>query len=121
MNWNISGDLPIYLQLARTIKLAIVSGELESGSRIASVRDLALEAGVNPNTMQKALAHLEQEQLLYSNRTSGRLVTEDKNLISAVRRQFAQNNIKLFLESMGLLGYDTEKLQNMIINIIEEE
>ena len=78
MNWQFSNDAPIYAQLIRQIRAGIVSGAFSPGERLPSVRDLAMEAGVNPNTMQRALTELERDGLVYSQRTSGRYVTEDR-------------------------------------------
>ena len=72
MQWSFSNDLPIYSQLIGQIKVGIVSGVFPPGERLPSVRDLATEAGVNPNTMQRALAELERDGLVYSQRTAGR-------------------------------------------------
>ena len=80
MAWDLKSDRPIYTQLVEEIELRIISGRYEAGEKLASVRDLAAEAAVNPNTMQRALAELEQRGLVYSQRTSGRFITEDKEL-----------------------------------------
>ena len=77
MQWNFDGNAPIYTQLVDQIKLGIVSGEWIPGQRVPAVRELAVEAGVNPNTMQRALQELERQGLMFSQRTSGRFVTED--------------------------------------------
>ena len=79
MKWQFSNDAPIYSQLIEQIKVGIVSGAFPPGERLPSVRDLATEAGVNPNTMQRALAELERDGLVYSQRTAGRFVTEDQD------------------------------------------
>ena len=71
MNWQFSNDAPIYAQLIGQIRAGIVSGAFSPGERLPSVRDLAMEAGVNPNTMQRALTELERDGLVYSQRTSG--------------------------------------------------
>ncbi len=117
MEWNYRGDLPIYSQLIRRIKQGIVSGDLSPGERLPSVRDLATEAGVNPNTMQRALQELEREGMVFSQRTSGRFVTEDVNLIEEAKRAFAREHIRAFLEGMGTLGYSREE----ILNLLQEE
>ncbi len=121
MKWEINDGSPIYIQLAETIKLAIVSGEWKSGEKVKSVRDLAIEAEVNPNTMQKALALLEQQGLLITNRTIGREVTDDTKLIATTRKTFATTNIEVFLSKMEILGYDTNKIRIGLEEIIEEE
>ena len=80
MGWTLDKNRPIYLQLVETLQSRIVSGAYPPGAKIDSVRDLAAEAAVNPNTMQRALAELEQSGLLRAERTAGRFVTEDKTL-----------------------------------------
>ena len=99
MAWKLDNDRPIYAQIVEKIKLRIISGFYQPGSKLPSVRDLALEAGVNPNTMQKAFAELENSGLLITMRTSGRMVTEDEERISMVRETIAQEKIDAFLKS----------------------
>ena len=94
MDWTFRNDLPIYSQLVDKIKLAIVSGALPPGERLASVRDLATEAGVNPNTMQRALQELEREGLVFSQRTAGRFVTEDITVIDEIKKALAKGQIE---------------------------
>ncbi len=117
MDWNFRNDLPIYSQLVEKIKLAIISGTLPPGARLNSVRDLAMEAGVNPNTMQRALAELEREGLVFSQRTAGRFVTEDITMIDSAKKNLAQSQIESFLAAMRELGYDREG----IIALLKEE
>lgn len=119
MTWEFDANRPIYMQLVERIKLMIVSGELPSGSKLKSVRDMAEEAGVNPNTMQRALAELEREALVYSQRTSGRFVTEDGELITMMRGNFAEQKVKEFIESLLQLGYKQEELTTLIRNYLE--
>ena len=121
MEWRIRADLPIYAQLIFQIKLAIVSGEYLPGERLASVRELAMDAGVNPNTMQRALQELEREGMMYSQRTSGRFVTEDTKVIESAKKQLAEDQIKDFLEQMGRLGYPKEEILSLLKASIEEE
>lgn len=85
MNWKFTGDRPVYQQIMATIRGAILKGELPPGRKIPSVRDLAAEAQVNPNTMQRALTELEREGLLISGGTSGRSVTREESVLSAMR------------------------------------
>ncbi len=110
MNWSIRSDLPIYSQLVEQVKLAIVSGLFSPGERLASVRDMAMEAGVNPNTMQRALQELEREEMVFSQRTSGRFVTEDVKVIDQAKKKLAGEQIKSFLSSMEKLGYSREEI-----------
>ncbi|MEA5151262.1 MAG: GntR family transcriptional regulator [Oscillospiraceae bacterium] len=117
MDWNFRNDLPIYSQLVEQIKLGIVSGIFAPGERLASVRDMAMEAGVNPNTMQRALQELERDGLVYSQRTSGRFVTEDETVIDNAKKTLATEQVKTFLSAMEKLGYD----RAAIIAMLEEE
>ena len=117
MEWIFRGDQPIYSQLIQQIKQGIVSGQLPPGGRLPSVRDLAMEAGVNPNTMQRALQELEREGMVFSQRTAGRFVTEDVKLIEGAKRAFAAEHIRVFLDGMGKLGYGREE----ILSLLQEE
>ena len=117
MEWVFRNDLPIYSQLVDRIKLGIVSGALPPGARLASVRDLAMEAGVNPNTMQRALQELEREGLVFSQRTAGRFVTEDVAVIDEVKKTLARGQIETFLAGMKELGFDREG----IIALLKED
>ena len=114
MQWNIRSDAPVYSQLVEHIKLAIVSGEFPLGSRLPSVRELAAEAGVNPNTMQRAFAELEREGLVLTQRTAGRTVTEDALRIETVKRRLAAAAIQTFWVSMRLLGFDQSEALKML-------
>lgn len=114
MQWSFSNDLPIYSQLIGQIKVGIVSGVFPPGERLPSVRDLATEAGVNPNTMQRALAELERDGLVYSQRTAGRFVTEDETMIEQAKRGLARGHIQRFLEEMGRLGYAREEILDLL-------
>ena len=121
MEWTFSADLPIYSQLVAQIKLAIVSGVYLPGERLAPVRELAMEAGVNPNTMQRALQELEREGMVYTQRTSGRFVTEDTKVIESAKKLLAEREIKSFLAQMGRLGYPKEEIVSLLKASIEEE
>ena len=114
MRWNIRSDAPVYSQLVEHIKLAIMSGEFPLGSRLPSVRELAAEAGVNPNTMQRAFAELEREGLVLTQRTAGRTVTEDASRIETVKRRLASAAIQTFWVSMRLLGFDQSEALKML-------
>lgn len=105
MEWQFNSDRPIYAQLVEQIELAIATGAYLPGARLPGVRELAAEAGVNPNTMQRALAQLETMGLLFTQRTNGRFVTEDTVLVSQLRQQLAQNITKEYLQKMLALGY----------------
>ena len=108
MTWHFENDRPIYTQLLEQIRLRIISGIYAAGSRLPSVRELAADASVNPNTMQKALSELEQSGIIYSQRTSGRFVTEDTAMIEHVKEEIAE--FFKVMNSLGLKPGDTLKL-----------
>lgn len=121
MNWHFNSDMPIYTQLISQIKFAIVSGELPPGERMSTVRDLASEAGVNPNTMQRAFQELEREGLVFSQRSSGRFVTEDVSIIEKAKIALAQEHISKFISSMERLGYDRAEIIALLEGKNEED
>lgn len=121
MNWHFNSDMPIYTQLISQIKFAIVSGELPPGERMSTVRDLAAEAGVNPNTMQRAFQELEREGLVFSQRSSGRFVTEDVSIIEKAKMALAQEHISKFISSMERLGYDRAEIIALLGGKNEED
>ena len=108
MAWNLNSDRPIYAQILERIQMQIVSGVYQPGTKIPSVRELAADAGVNPNTMQKALAELERSGLVMTQRTSGRVVTEDLNMIKETRNQLAGEQVRDFVKRMKDRGFDRE-------------
>ncbi|MDD6491615.1 MAG: GntR family transcriptional regulator [Firmicutes bacterium] len=110
MAWNLSSDRPIYAQILEVIQLRIITGQYKAGEKIPSVRELAAEAGVNPNTMQKALTELERSRLVMAQRTSGRIVTEDKEMIREIRNQLAGSYLREFVDRMKELGFDKEEI-----------
>lgn len=115
MKWEFRDDRPIYSQLVEQIQRRIASGAYPAGEKLPSVRDLASEASVNPNTMQKAFAELERQGLVYSQRTSGRFITEDQEQIRSVREGLAAEQINLFFSQMQELGYSRQDTINLII------
>ena len=121
MKWYFSDSAPIYAQLIRQIKVGIVTGAFPPGERLPSVRDLATEAGVNPNTMQRALTELERDGLVYSQRTAGRFVTEDQTMIEGAKRGLAEGHIQTFLAAMSRLGYGKEEILNLLRQENEKE
>ena len=117
MDWSFRSDQPIYSQLVQQIRLAIISGTYPPGQRLMSVRDMAAEAGVNPNTMQRALQDLEREGMVCSQRTTGRFVTEDPTVSEQARTKVAEEQIRVFFETMRKLGYPREA----ILALLKEE
>ena len=104
VDYIFDNERPIYVQLVEKLRIEIVSGKLKSGERIPSVRELALTARVNPNTMQKALAELENEGLLYTERTNGKFVTDNKELIEKIKRELAEEKINNYINDMKNIG-----------------
>ncbi len=120
MTWKFDNDKPIYLQLVEELKLKIISNELPAGSKLPSVRDFAAEVGVNPNTMQRALAELEAIQLVSTKRTSGRFVTEDEAYIKNLRSNYAEKQINDLVRSLYQLGYNQQELITLIELSVKE-
>ena len=114
MAWHFDGEKPIYSQIIEHIKLSIISGEYKPGDKLNSVRDLAQVAGVNPNTMQKALSELENSGLIYTNRTSGRFITDNVSLIEAKKKELAREKTLSYLSAMEKLGYSAKDCLNLI-------
>lgn len=121
MAWELSDDRPIYLQLMEHIQGDILSGVYPLGGKLPSVRDLAACASVNPNTMQKALSELERSGLVYSQRTSGRFITEDKKLLSHMKSELAKTHIHDFFTSMRQLGFCDEEILELVTEAIKKE
>ncbi len=121
MTWVLDTDRPIYSQLVERMQMQIVSGKCPPGSRLPSVRDLAAEAAVNPNTMQKAFAELERIGLIVTRRTNGRTVTEDIEMIKEIRKNLAKEHIVDFIEKMKELGYDKKEVMVLIQNMGEDK
>jgi DNA-binding transcriptional regulator YhcF (GntR family) len=114
MGWIFDGSRPIYVQLLEQIRLRIVCGVYRPGEKLPSVRELAQEAAVNPNTMQKALAELERTGLIYAQRTSGRFVTENEKQIRSSRLEIALEKVEAFITAMQELGYTREEISALI-------
>ena len=119
MSWTFDNKKPIYLQIMEKIKLQIVSHTLEPNQQLPTVRELASEAGVNPNTIQRALSDLEREGFVYSKRTTGRFVTKDKELIAQSRKQLSEEELEHFVSSMTHFGYEIEELPGVVGDYIK--
>ena len=120
MPWNLDNNRPIYLQLVERIQMDIVSGVYHAGDKLPSVRELAADAAVNPNTMQKAFTELERSGLVYTQRTNGRHITEDQERISRVREERARECTQSYLSNIRRLGYEREQALALAQKIIEE-
>jgi DNA-binding transcriptional regulator YhcF (GntR family) len=120
MSWDFNDDRPIYVQLMEQIQLRIISGVYNVGEKLPSVRDMASDASVNPNTMQKALTELERTGLVFSQRTSGRFITEDSSMIKDIRNSLAKEQIEKFIYSMEKIGYSKQETIELVENISKE-
>ena len=109
-----NNSVPIYLQIVSEIKKQIVSGKLIPGERIPSVRELALTYKVNPNTMQKALIELEENGLIKTERTNGKFVTEDENIINKIKNDYADNLTQNYFSEMISLGITKQEIKERI-------
>ncbi len=121
MPWNLDSSRPIYLQIIERVQMDIITGRYQPGDKLPSVRDLAQEAAVNPNTMQKALSELERSGLIYSQRTSGRFITEDKELIHQMKKELAAAEVSAFVAHTKQLGITPEEIRQLLAETIEEE
>lgn len=121
MPWNLDSSRPIYLQIIERVQMDIITGRYQPGDKLPSVRDLAQEAAVNPNTMQKALSELERSGLIYSQRTSGRFITEDKELIHQMKKELAAAEVSAFVAHMKQLGITLEEIRQLLAETIEEK
>ena len=109
MDYIFDNERPIYVQLVEKLRVEIVSGKLKNGERIPSVRELALTTKVNPNTMQKALVELENEGLIYTERTNGKFVTDNKELIEKIKRKLAEEKVNNYIKDMKNIGITFEQ------------
>ena len=109
MDYIFDNERPIYVQLVEKLRIEIISGKLKNGERIPSVRELALTARVNPNTMQKALVELENEGLVYTERTNGKFVTDNKELIEKIKRKLAKEKVNNYIKDMKNIGITYEE------------
>ncbi len=114
MAWDLGTDRPIYAQLVEKLEVQIVSGYYPPGGKLPSVRELASVAAVNPNTMQKAFAELERRGLIITQRTNGRTVTEDNELIQQTRLNLAEQCMETFFKRMQELGYTQEEVVKLL-------
>ena len=120
MDTRIVDNKPIYMQIMDNVKAAVASGELKPGQKVLSVRDMAKEFEVNPNTMQRALNELEREGILLSERTAGRFVTEDTALIEKLRYDMAREAVERFKTDMKVLGFSSGEIKNFFGELCQE-
>lgn len=119
MPWELDNDRPIYLQLMERIQQDIIAGRYKPGDKLPSVRELALDAAVNPNTMQKALAELERSGLVYTQRTSGRFISEDTTMLKELKRDMAKQHVQTYFENMKQLGFSEDEALELLRDSIK--
>lgn len=117
MKFSFNNDTPIYLQLINQLKIEIISGNISLGKKLPSVRDLAIECKVNPNTIQRALSELEEIGIIYTERTNGKFVTEDKKLINKLKKEYAFEESKKYVEVMKNIGFNKDEIIDFIKNL----
>ena len=120
MEWNFKNGIPIYSQIVDEMTMRIASGTYEPGEKLSSVRDLAMDAGVNPNTMQKALAELERRGLVYSERTSGRFVTKEEAVLKSLHEELAKKYFQELAEKLRKIGMSAEEINEAVRKWIED-
>ncbi|MCI8857752.1 MAG: GntR family transcriptional regulator [Clostridiaceae bacterium] len=114
MNWTLVNDRPIYIQLTEQITQYIVAGVFKPGTRMMSVRDLAADAGVNPNTMQRAMAELERNGLVKTHRTTGRMITEDITMLNDIRNELVGACVAEFFDGMKTIGFSPKEAADLL-------
>ena len=114
MEWKLDDSRPIWPQLKEQLIIAIVAGRFQMGGSFPTVRELVEDAGVNRNTMQRALSELEHDGFVITNRTAGRTVTTDEGLVARMKEQIAMQNIEKFIREMEAIGYDADDIVKMI-------
>lgn len=114
MDWHFSNDTPIYAQLVEKLQVGMVRGDFPPGSKLPSVRELSAQAGVNPNTMQRAMGELERQGLVYSQRTIGRFVTQDTQILQKTKETLAKTHLQHCFEKISALGYTQAELLGLL-------
>ena len=118
---NFDSNQPIYIQIMDLIKRQIITGELKEGDKLPSVREIATDLKVNPNTIQRSYQELERENLVYTQRGMGTYVTEDKELVKELKKTLAKNIINSFIDDMKAIGYSPHEIIDLINNRVKEE
>ena len=121
MEWKLDDSRPIWPQLKEQLIIAIVAGEYNMGGSFPTVRELAEDAGVNRNTMQRALSELEHDGFVTTNRTAGRTVTTDEGLVTRMKESIAKKGIEKFIKEMAAIGYSADDVVKMIKERGEED
>lgn len=117
MKFKFDNNIPIYIQLVEQLKISIISGQLKPGERLPSVRELALQTGINPNTVQRGLVELEELKLIFTESTNGKYVTKNEKLIIKHKEEYAKNLSNKFFEDMMSIGYNKSEIINGLKDI----
>ncbi len=115
-----NNNSPIYTQIVELFKSRIASGQYAPGDRVESVRELSLTMGVNPNTMQRAMSELERDGYLFSERTSGRYITKDTELVDKLKYEMIGSILDKFIQEMLNLGYGKNEIAKLLQKRLEE-
>lgn len=121
MNWKFTGDRPVYQQIMAAVRGSVLKGEWKPGQKVPSVRDLAAEAKVNPNTMQRALTELEREGLLVGGGTSGRTVTTDGEILDAMRKSTLEELARECAEQFMVFGVTPAQAAQLLLDLAGEK
>jgi len=114
MKFIFDNERPIYIQLLEELKIEIISGRIKKGEKIPSVRELALQSKVNPNTVQKALTELEKEKLIYTERTNGKYVTNDDEIIHKIKDDIIKDKVNKFISDLENIGIKENEIKNYL-------
>ena len=121
MEWDFKNGIPIYTQIIDEMTMRIASGAYAPGDKLPSVRELAMDAGVNPNTMQRAMAEMERRGLVFSERTSGRFVTQDENVLRKLHEDLARTYLSELTEKLQKIGMDRDEIRNVVDSWLAED
>lgn len=116
MGWHFDDDKPVYNQIVNKILTDVVTGVYKPNDRLPSVREFALDAGVNPNTMQKSLVALESTGVVFARTTSGRFVTDNVELIEKTRKELMEKDIRTFIERSEKYGMSRQQAADVVLN-----
>ena len=120
MEWNFKSGIPIYQQIVDELTMRVASGSYAPGDKLPSVRDLAMDAGVNPNTMQRALAELERKGLVFSERTSGRFVTKEESVLRKLHEELARVYFDEFAAKLKKIGMTSDEIEEQLTKWLRE-
>lgn len=117
--WEFDSSQPIYLQIASEISKRISSGVYKPGDRLPSVREFALEAGVNPNTMARALASLEQRGLIVTERATGKFVSTQRSVLMELKQELIADTISQCVQALEQIGLTQEEIVSAVRAYVE--